>query len=492
MNNILYLLPVFVFLLLMLFISMYINRSSVKGKGFVKDYFIGGRSLGGFVLAMTTVATYSSVSSFVGGPGQAWDIGFGWIYMSVVQVTAIFLVMGILGKKISIVSRKIDAVTIMDVIRHRYESDLLADLAAIIIVLFFCATMVAQFVGGAKIFEAVTGYSYVTGLVLFGLIVVLYTTIGGFRGVVITDTLCAIMMVLGMGVLLYGVIHKGGGYTQIMDNLAQSQPQMLEPFSGGNMPMTLYISQWMLVGIFTVGLPQSAVRCMSYKDTKSLHRAMIIGTVVIGAMNIGMNLIGVLSKGILTGPVSDYGGSIDNIMPTAIVQSLSPLLAGITVIGPIAATISTVSSLLLTATSSIVKDIYLRRIEKKKRELGSRSVRILSQTCTLVIGLAIFVISIKPPDVIWKINMFAFGGLESAFFWVLVLGLFWKRANKTGGFLCMAGGAAAYCVSMAMGITVLGIHQILIGIGLSLVLMILGSFKGKHTSKEVLDLYFIE
>ena len=69
-------------------------------EGFVKDYFIGSRSLGGFVLAMTTVATYSSVSSFVGGPGQAWSIGFGWIYMSVVQVTALLLVLGILGKKI--------------------------------------------------------------------------------------------------------------------------------------------------------------------------------------------------------------------------------------------------------------------------------------------------------------------------------------------------------------------------------------------------------
>lgn len=120
-------------------------------KAFVKDYFIGSRSLGGFVLAMTTVATYSSVSSFVGGPGQAWSIGFGWIYMSVVQVTALLLVLGILGKKMAMVSRKIDAVTIIDVIRHRYQSDVLANISAIIIVIFFAATMVAQFVGGAEI-----------------------------------------------------------------------------------------------------------------------------------------------------------------------------------------------------------------------------------------------------------------------------------------------------------------------------------------------------
>ena len=99
-KNILALMPVFVFMIIMLIVSIYVRRTSAKraSEGFVKDYFIGSRSLGGFVLAMTTVATYSSVSSFVGGPGQAWSVGFGWIYMSVVQVTALLLVLGILGK----------------------------------------------------------------------------------------------------------------------------------------------------------------------------------------------------------------------------------------------------------------------------------------------------------------------------------------------------------------------------------------------------------
>ena len=155
----------------------------------------------------TTVATYSSVSSFVGGPGQAWSIGFGWIYMSVVQVTALLLVLGILGKKMAMVSRKIDAVTIIDVIRHRYQSDVLANISAIIIVIFFAATMVAQFVGGAKLFEAVTGYSYLTGLIVFGLVVVIYTTVGGFRGVAITDAICAVVMLAGMVILLLSLIH---------------------------------------------------------------------------------------------------------------------------------------------------------------------------------------------------------------------------------------------------------------------------------------------
>ena len=161
--------PLTGFLLIALVASIIVRgRTRAAGGTFVNRYFIGNRALGGFVLAMTTIATYGSVSSFVGGPGQAWDIGFGWVYMAVVQVTALVLLYGIFGKKMGLISRKLNAVTVVDVIRARYGSNALANLSALVIVLFFAATMVAQFVGGAKLFEAVTGYSYVIGLGLFG------------------------------------------------------------------------------------------------------------------------------------------------------------------------------------------------------------------------------------------------------------------------------------------------------------------------------------
>ena len=491
-SNILALLPVFGFMISMLAVSVILRKANTKkeSQGFIKEYFIGSRSLGGFVLAMTTVATYSSVSSFVGGPGQAWSVGFGWVYMSVVQVTALFLVLGVLGKKMAIVARKIDAVTVIDVIRHRYQSDAIAVISAVIIVLFFSATMVAQFVGGAKLFEAVTSYSYVTGLVVFGLVVVLYTTVGGFRGVAITDTLCSVVMLIGMFLLLGGVLKQGGGYANIMEHIAANKPEMLDPFSGGNMPLTLYISQWLLVGIFTIALPQSVVRNLSYKDTKSLHRAIIIGTVVVGAMNIGMNFIGVISQGILPESLETYGNSVDNIIPLAIARSLPPFLAGITIIGPIAASISTISSLLLSATSSIIKDVYLYEREKRGNAVPESRAKSLSQLCNLILGLAIFAISVNPPSVIWKINMFAFGGLESAFVWVFLLGLFWKKANKTGAVCSMVSGTVVYCVCMLLGIKVAGIHQILIGVTVALAGMVIGSRLGKKTDEDILDIYF--
>ena len=479
------LIPLILFLLVALAASIVVRRrADAAGGGIINSYFIGNRALGGFVLAMTTIATYGSVSSFVGGPGQAWQIGFGWVYMAVVQVTALVLLYGIFGKKMALISRKLDAVTVVDVIRARYGSNALANLSALVIVLFFAATMVAQFVGGAKLFEAVTGYSYLVGLALFGVAVILFTTIGGFRGVAVTDALCGIMMLVGIVVLAGGILTAGGGYEAIMTSIKETSPEMLEPFAGGAMPPSLYFTQWLLVGVFTFVLPQSVVRTMGYKDVKSLHRAMIWGTVIIGAMMIGVTSLGVLTAGVLTEDLAAYGGSVDNIIPTVITASLPPALAGIAIIGPGAASISTVSSLLISSSSAIIKDVYLHWCDDRGHMPSQRSVALSSQAVTLAVGLLVFVLSIVPPDVIWKINMFAFGGLETAFCWVFVMGLFWKKAHVWGALASMVGGVAAYCITMAMGFKLFDLHQIVIGASLSLVLMLVFSWLGTWRDKR--------
>ncbi len=482
------LLPLIIFMAVMVGISIFVKHQQA-GKNFVGSYFVGNRELGGFVLAMTTVATYSSVSSFVGGPGMAFTVGFGWIYMAVVQVTAIFLVLGIFGKRVALLARKLNAVTVVDIIRARFQSNFLAAVAAFVIVLFFCGTMTAQFVGGAKLFAAVTGYSYEAGLILFGLVVVIYTSIGGFRAVALTDTCCALIMMIGIVLLLHYVLQAGGGYSQIMSTLETNHPEMFEPFSMGNMPWGIYFTQWFLVGICTIALPQSVVRGISYKDTGGLHQAMLIGTVVVGFMNIGINFTGILAHGVLTGDASSYGG-VDNIIPTTITTVMPKELVGLAIIGPLAASISTISGLLIVASSAIVKDVYLHYKESKNEVVSDGKIKFLSMAITAIIGVAVFVIALTPPSLIWLINMFAFGGLETAFFWTLLFGLFWRRANKTGALLSMVGGTIIYCATQAAGFKFFNLHQITIGITVSLILFLIGSYFGKSSDKDTLKIFF--
>ena len=490
MGNLISLLPVIVFLVIALGISIWARKASdSEGGDFASKYYIGNRTLGGFVLAMTTVATYGSVSSFVGGPGQAWNIGFGWVYMATVQVTALFLLYGILGKKMMLVSHRMGAVTVIDVLRERYKSNALAIASALIIIVFFAATMVAQFVGGAKLFASVTGYSYEIGLVIFGIAVIIFTTIGGFRGVALTDALCGIAMILGLVILAAGLICAGGGFENLMNTVHTNHPQMMEPLSGGSMPYGLYFTQWLLVGVFTFCLPQSVVRCVGARDTKALRHAMVIGTVVIGFMMIVGTSMGVLAAGVLTEPIDAYG-TIDNIIPAAIATTLPPVIAGVAIVGPIAASISTVSSLLIAASSSVVKDLWMHRSAEQGKELVEKHVVSASQIVTLLIGAIVFILAIVPPDVIWKINMFAFGGLETAFCWVFVMGMFWRRATKQGAIASMVGGTLAYCACMALGIKVFGLHQITIGIVVSRVLMVVVSLATKPADDESLALFF--
>ena len=482
------LVPLIIFMAVMVGISFFVKHQQA-GKNFLGSYFVGNRELGGFVLAMTTVATYSSVSSFVGGPGMAFTVGFGWIYMAVVQVTAIFLVLGIFGKRVAILARKLNAVTVVDIIRARFQSDFLAAVAAFVIVLFFCGTMTAQFVGGAKLFAAVTGYSYESGLILFGLVVVIYTSIGGFRAVALTDTCCALIMMVGIVLLLYYVLEAGGGYAKIMSTIETNHPEMFEPFSMGNMPLGIYFTQWLLVGICTIALPQSVVRGISYKDTRGLHSAMLIGTVVVGFMNIGINFTGILAHGVLTGDAASYGG-VDNIIPTTIATVMPCELVGLAIIGPLAASISTISGLLIVASSAIVKDIYIHYKQKNFETVSDVKIKFLSMAVTAIIGVTVFVIALTPPNLIWLINMFAFGGLETSFFWTLLLGLFWKGANKTGALFSMIGGTIIYCATQAAGFKIFDLHQITIGITVSLILFLIGSYFGKPSDKETLKNFF--
>ena len=223
---------------------------------------------------------------------------------------------------------------------------------------------------------------------------VFYTTVGGFKGVAITDAICAVAMLVGLGILFSSMLSAGGGYDNIMNYINTNHHDMLEPLSQGKMPMSLYISQWLLVGICTLALPQSVVRGISYKNTKALHNAMLIGTITIGAMTLVATWIGVLSKGILTDTLAAYGNSVDNITPLTIVKTMGPLWAGITIIGPIAATVSTVSSLLLSSSSSIIKDVYMREMEKRNVEVSNDKIKRLSMLATVVLGLIVYVVAI--------------------------------------------------------------------------------------------------
>jgi sodium/pantothenate symporter len=437
------LLPVILYLAVVYGLAVYSSRVMTKSKvGFVEEYFLGNRAMGGFVLAMTLVATYTSASSFVGGPGVAYNVGLGWVLLAMVQVPVAYFTLGVLGKKFAIVARKIKAVTVTDFLRARYESPAVVIIASVGVIIFLVAAMVAQFIGGARVFEAVTGFPYEIGLIVFAVTVIIYTTVGGFRAVVLTDAVQGVVMTFGTAAILWGIIHFGGGMSSIVEQIKAVDPALLTPFGPNNaVAKPFVLSFWILVGFATVGLPYTAVRCMGYRDSRSMHQAIVIGTFVVGFLMLGMHLSGALSRAI----DPNIKGA-DIVIPTITIKVLPPFLAGIFLAGPLAAIMSTIDSQLILASSAIVKDIYLNyvnpgAIDNPKRERGLKRLSFLT---TAIMGIIVFAISFKPPSIIVWINLFALGGLESVFLWPIILGLYWKRANAPGALASMVVGLVSF------------------------------------------------
>ncbi len=476
--------PIFIYILAILIIAWQTGKHKHKAGKFMEEYFIGSRSMGGLVLAMTLISSYVGASSFIGGPGVAYNLGLSWVFLACIQVPTAFFTLGILGKKLAIISRKINGVTITDYLRARYESNLVIVLASLMMLIFFIGTIVAQFVGGARLFESVTGLSYNFGLILFTAVVIIYTTFGGFRAVTITDAIQGIVMLLATGLLFFIILEKGNGMENIMQSILKTNPNLLTPDSNGAVSKPFILSFWMLVGVGILGLPVTEVRCMGFKDSKAMHRAMIIGTSIVGILMLGMHLVGVM--GAAVEPGVEVG---DKIIPILAIKNMHPILAGVFIAGPLAAIMSSVDSLLIMSSAAIVKDLYINYIDKNPSE---SKIKKLSFATSLLLGIIVFVLALNPPKLLVWINLFALAGQEAAFFCPILLGLYWKRANATGAAVSMIFSVVFYLYTVIMNIKIMNMHQIVPTIIFSILLFTIGSYFGKPNSEKVNELFFSE
>jgi sodium/pantothenate symporter len=471
--NIELLLPLIAYLLIIFGLSVYAYTRRQSGN-FLQEYFIGNRSMGGFVLAMTLTASYVSASSFIGGPGAAYKFGLGWVLLAMIQLPAIWLSLGILGKKFAILARRYNALTLNDMLYGRYQSRLLVWIASISLLVAFMGAMAVQFIGGARLLETATGISYNHGLLIFGITIALYTSFGGFRASVLNDAMQGMVMLLGTILLLVAVIHAAGGLHHAVDTLQHIDPNLVS-VQGANHILTLpfMASFWVLVCFGVVGLPHTAVRCISYRDSKAVHRGIIVGTLVVSILMFGMHLSGALGRAVI--PTLKIP---DQVIPTLMIAVLPPFAAGIFLAAPMAAIMSSINAHLLQASATIVKDLYLSL--QPKRVKHERQLKFLSSFVTLVLGLLVLLCAWRPPEMIIWLNLLSFGGLEAVFLWPLVLGLYWQRANARGALCSMVSGGLCYTLLASFNLQLAQLHPIVPSLALGLVAFYIGNLWGER------------
>ena len=466
------LLPLLGYLLLVAGLSVYAVRKRYEGN-FLNEYFLGSRSMGGFVLAMTLTTTYISASSFIGGPGAAYKYGLGWVLLAMVQVPAVWLSLGVLGKKFAILARRYNAVTLNDMLYARYGSTLLVWFASLSLLVAFIGAMTVQFIGGARLLETAAGIPYDSGLLIFGLTIALYTAFGGFRASVLNDAMQGLVMLAGTFLLLFAVIHAAGGMHAAIDKLQKIDPQLLTPQGVDQIISPTFLASFSVLVCFgVIGLPHTAVRCISYKDSKAVHRGIIIGTIVVMILMSGMHLAGVLGRAVIPDLKIP-----DQVIPTLMITVLPPFAAGIFLAAPMAAIMSTINAQLLQSSATIVKDLYLRL--RPHQLTNEPLLKRMSGMITLVLGLLLLLAAWNPPDMIIWLNLLAFGGLEAVFLWPLVLGLYWEKANAAGALSGMLVGAAVYTLLASLNIQLLGFHPIVPALLLSLIAFLIGNLFGR-------------
>ena len=465
-------LPLLAYLALIAALSVFAVRKQRQGN-FLTEYFLGSRSMGGFVLAMTITTTYISASSFIGGPGAAYKYGLGWVLLAMIQVPAVWLSLGVLGKKFAILARRYNAVTLNDMLYARYRSTLLIWLASISLLVAFIGAMTVQFIGGARLLESAAGIPYDTGLLIFGGTIALYTAFGGFRASVLNDAMQGLVMLIGTFLLLFAVIHYAGGLGTAVEKLRAIDPQLVSPEGVGNVITPTFLGSFAVLVCFgVIGLPHTAVRCISYKDSKALHRGIILGTIVVVVLMFGMHLAGALGRAILPDLTIP-----DRVIPTLMITVLPPMAAGIFLAAPMAAIMSTINAQLLQSSATLIKDLYLR-LRPQQSENEAR-LRLLSGTITFVLGVLLLLAAWNPPDMIIWLNLLAFGGLEAVFLWPLVLGLYWSRANAAGAISGMLAGAGSYTLLASLNIEWGGFHPIVPSLTLSLLAFLVGNLFGR-------------
>lgn len=471
------------------------NRSSKKSHElnsttWQEEFYTGAKKMNPIVLGCTFAATIASGGIFMGHPGLGYTRGLTWSWAYMCAIWTGILPFILLGKRVFRVGMKIRAVSPSDVIEYRYENNKPVSIIMIVLTIFFYMSYTtSQFAAGGRMLAFITGLDYIWALIIFAVIIVVYVTAAGMRGVAWTDTLQGILMLVVGISIVPTIIAYAGGMENITATLAEIDPMMLRGGEGGTATaFGVMISFMFLVnGLLGLGQPAGVQRLLVYDNPKTFKWGAVIAGFMVMFMSASMVLAGVMGRAIF--PDLEVA---DNIIPTLIAAIMPKILAAIFLSGILAAINSSANSYMLCVSASIVKDLIADFI---KPDIKDSTVSKLTTIVTLMVGGVSMVLAIKPPAFIGLMILYAWKGLGLCIGIPLVFGCLWKRANKYGALASIVVAMVSYMlIDKLFGSTFLGLDLDSSAWGLifGAAAMIVVSLATPKTKQEVLDTFFDE
>ncbi|MBQ4259314.1 MAG: sodium/proline symporter [Lachnospiraceae bacterium] len=441
-------------------IGLYFSKKAQQSS---ENYFLGGRSLGPWVTAMSAEASDMSGWLLMGLPGVAY-----WCGLADAFWTALGLAIGtyfnwlIVSKRLRRYSvRANNSITLPEFFSNRFREDkkVILTIAAVFILIFFTVYAASCLVTCGKLFSKLFGASYVSMMLLGAVFVLLYTILGGFLAESASDFMQSIVMVVSLGVIVVIGVNGAGGLSVVIEN-AQSIPGFLEFFGMASPTVNeagvqlveagapvfgepfdygvLKICSMMAWGLGYFGMPQVLLRFMAIRkedELKLSRRVAMIWVVISLGIAVFIGIAGRVMNPTLHLTASDA----ENIFITLATSSLPAILAGFVMAGILAATISSSDSYLLIAASAVAKNIYQGVC---KKDATDKQVMRVSRITLLVIAVVAAIIAMDENSVIFKVVSFAWAGFGATFGPLMLFSLFWKRVNRPGAIAGMISGAA--------------------------------------------------
>jgi sodium/proline symporter len=402
----------------------------------VSGYFIAGKKLPPWVVAFSTNATGESGWLLLGLTGMGYVAGAQAFWVVAGEVIGIALAWLLLSRRIKRLSDESDSITVPDVLAARFNdrTHLLRKISLLIILVMVGAYVAAQMVATGKAFDGFTGMDYSTGVLVGAVVIILYTLVGGYKAVAWTDLIQGILMLLGLIIVPWIAIEAAGGWASVTDNLVGQDPGLLTPWGpeGKSTAALVGIFSFLAVGLPFMGVPQLMVRFMSARSEKSLVPAMVISVIVILLFDVGAVLTGMAGRALFPG-LEDP----ESILPVISTTLLHPVLGGIMMVVVLAAIMSTVDSLLILASSAVVRD-YWQQI--RGSGLGDRALANRGKWLTVIIGLIGIAFALHQTPLIFWFVLFAWSGLGAAFGPVLLCAVWHKGTTLAGAVAGMLGG----------------------------------------------------
>ncbi len=452
MEQICILLAIVVYLAGMLYVGFYSNK---KGSGdSAGDFYLGGRKLGPWVTAMSAEASDMSSWLLMGLPGVAYLSGIadaGWTALGLAAGT--YLNWLIVSKRLYRYSVKTESITIPDFFSHRYRDrkNVLACIAALVILIFFIPYTASGFKAVGTLFNTLFGVDYHLAMIAGAAVVVGYTVMGGFLAVSTTDLIQSVVMTIALAVIVFFGVSYAGGFEAVAENAGRlkgylSMTQVHHAADNTASPYGfLNIASMLAWGLGYFGMPHILLRFMAIRDEKELKASRRIGSIwVVIAMMVAI-LIGIIGNAVTAaGKLPLLEGSSE--AETVIIRLaeilgtngvLPALLAGVIMAGILACTMSTADSQLLAAASSVSQNLLQDFLGMK---MSTRTAMRIARLTVLGIAAVGIGLAWNPDSSVFRIVSFAWAGFGAAFGPVMLFSLFWKRSNKWGALAGMSVG----------------------------------------------------